>query len=105
MAKNRGDLGPGYGFQWRHFGAEYKTMRNDYSGQGVDQLAKIINTLKTDPDDRRIILTAWNTQAIPRVPENYFGGIDDVLTDFFGEEVANTPPIDIPSESVIIQDS
>ena len=36
------DLGPVYGFQWRHFGAEYKTMHDDYSGKGIDQLAEVI---------------------------------------------------------------
>ena len=36
-----GDLGPVYGFQWRHFGAEYKGMHADYAGQGVDQLAQV----------------------------------------------------------------
>jgi len=33
------DLGPVYGFQWRHFGAEYKDMHADYTGEGVDQIA------------------------------------------------------------------
>lgn len=55
-----GDLGPVYGFQWRHFGAEYKTALDDYTGQGVDQLAECIRKIKEDPMDRRIILSAWN---------------------------------------------
>jgi len=55
-----GDLGPVYGFQWRHFGAEYKTMHDDYTGKGVDQLAKCIEQIKNNPTDRRIVLTAWN---------------------------------------------
>ncbi|KAH8146621.1 uncharacterized protein LAJ45_09304 [Morchella importuna] len=55
-----GDLGPVYGFQWRHFGAEYRGPDADYAGQGVDQLAAVINTLKTNPYDRRIIMSAWN---------------------------------------------
>eukprot|EP01011_Urceolus_sp_BLP5_P001052 TRINITY_DN1969_c0_g1_i1.p1 TRINITY_DN1969_c0_g1~~TRINITY_DN1969_c0_g1_i1.p1 ORF type:complete len:298 (+),score=81.91 TRINITY_DN1969_c0_g1_i1:89-982(+) len=54
------DLGPVYGFQWRHFGAPYKTCHTDYTGQGVDQLQQVIHTLRTNPDDRRILLTAWN---------------------------------------------
>lgn len=58
-----GDLGPVYGFQWRHFGAEYKDCNTDYSNQGYDQLANIIHTLKTNPYDRRIIMSAWNPPA------------------------------------------
>lgn len=59
------DLGPVYGFQWRHFGAEYKDMDSEYSGQGVDQLQKVIDTIKTNPNDRRIILCAWNPKDLP----------------------------------------
>ena len=55
-----GDLGPVYGFQWRHFGAEYVDAKTDYKGQGVDQLAEVIHKLRYKPYDRRIILSAWN---------------------------------------------
>lgn len=54
-----------YGFQWRHFGAPYRGMHADYSGQGVDQLAECIHKIKTNPYDRRIVLTAWNPTALP----------------------------------------
>lgn len=54
------DLGPVYGFQWRHFGAEYTDMHADYTAKGVDQLAEVIHRLKTNPEDRRMIMTAWN---------------------------------------------
>lgn len=55
-----GDLGPVYGFQWRHFGAEYKDMHADYTGKGVDQLSNVIEKITNNPDDRRIIMSAWN---------------------------------------------
>ena len=59
-----GDLGPIYGFQWRHFGASYVDASIDYTGKGVDQLANIIHTLRTNPYDRRMILTAWNPRDL-----------------------------------------
>jgi thymidylate synthase len=55
-----GELGPVYGFQWRHFGAEYRGCDADYTGQGVDQLAEVVRKLKEKPYDRRIVLSAWN---------------------------------------------
>ncbi|CAN6446603.1 unnamed protein product [Victoria cruziana] len=58
--REEGDLGPIYGFQWRHFGARYTDMHADYTGQGFDQLLDIINKIKTCPDDRRIVLSSWN---------------------------------------------
>jgi len=54
------DLGPVYGFQWRHFGAPYVDHATDYTGQGVDQLRRVVDTLATDPNDRRMIVNAWN---------------------------------------------
>lgn len=60
-----GDLGPVYGFQWRHFGAAYSDMHADYAGKGVDQLKAVIETIKKNPADRRIILSAWNPAALP----------------------------------------
>ena len=62
-----GDLGPVYGFQWRHFGAEYGTMHDNYEGQGVDQIKQIIQTLKENPTDRRMILSAWNPAALDKM--------------------------------------
>ncbi|KAG8224812.1 hypothetical protein J437_LFUL002258, partial [Ladona fulva] len=62
-----GDLGPVYGFQWRHFGAEYMTMNDDYSGKGVDQLAQIIEKIRTNPNDRRILMCAWNPADVPKM--------------------------------------
>ena len=58
------DLGPVYGFQWRHFGATYETCHTDYKGQGVDQLHNVIESLRKSPDDRRMIVTAWNPAAL-----------------------------------------
>ncbi|MBO7642819.1 MAG: thymidylate synthase [Alphaproteobacteria bacterium] len=64
------DLGPIYGWQWRHFGGVYKfdakeidnTPTNNVSpiNRGVDQLANAIKTIKNDPQNRRIIVSAWN---------------------------------------------
>lgn len=54
------DMGPMYGFQWRHFGAEYKGCDADYTGQGTDQLKDVINKLVNDPHSRRILMTTYN---------------------------------------------
>ena len=55
-----GDLGPIYGFQWRHFGAEYIDHKTDYSDKGIDQLQWIIDEIKSDPTSRRLLMSAWN---------------------------------------------
>ena len=65
--REEGDLGPVYGFQWRHFGAHYVNAKTNYDGQGVDQLAEVIDKLKNKPFDRRIILSAWNPADLKKM--------------------------------------
>ena len=55
-----GDCGPIYGFQWRHFNAEYQDCNTDYKNKGIDQLKNCIDLIKNDPYSRRIIMSAWN---------------------------------------------
>ena len=61
------DIGPGYGFQWKHWGAKYVDCDMDYSGQGVDQIQRLIDGLINDPNSRRHILTAWNVADIDKM--------------------------------------
>lgn len=62
-----GDMGPGYGFQWRHSGATYIDKDTDYTGQGTDQVRELIDGLLSDPDSRRHIICAWNPSDIDRM--------------------------------------
>lgn len=55
-ADENGDLGPVYGAQWRNF-----------NGEGIDQLADVIHRLKTNPNDRRMIVSAWNPAQIDQM--------------------------------------
>lgn len=55
-ADENGDLGPIYGYQWRSW--------PDYNGGFIDQLAWVINRIKTNPNCRRIIISAWNVAQI-----------------------------------------
>ena len=54
-----GDLGPIYGYQWRSWPAP--------DGKHIDQIAEVVETLKKNPDSRRIIVSAWNVADIPRM--------------------------------------
>lgn len=72
LAKNNlpyeeGDMGPLYGSQWRHWGAEYNGCDADYKGKGIDQLKNLIENIRTDPHSRRHILTAWNVEQLPQM--------------------------------------
>ena len=67
LSYEQNDLGPIYGFQWRHFGAEYKDRFTDYKGKGVDQLHWLINEIKQNPSSRRLILSAWNVSDLDKM--------------------------------------
>lgn len=56
-ADARGNLGPVYGKQWRSWAAP--------DGRTIDQISDVVSTLKTDPDSRRMIVSAWNPADIP----------------------------------------
>ncbi len=58
------DLGPVYGFQWRHYNAPYVSYTTDYTDQGVDQLRQVVATLKKDPGSRRMLVVAWNPSML-----------------------------------------
>ncbi|QWE20993.1 thymidylate synthase [Polynucleobacter sp. AP-Kolm-20A-A1] len=54
-----GDLGPIYGYQWRSWPAP--------NGKHIDQISEVVETIKKNPDSRRIIVSAWNVADIPRM--------------------------------------
>jgi dihydrofolate reductase/thymidylate synthase len=62
-----GDVGPVYGFQWRHWGADYVGCDADYTGTGIDQLGEVLKQIRESPESRRIIVSAWNVQELTRV--------------------------------------
>jgi thymidylate synthase len=56
-ADDRGELGPVYGRQWRAWGAA--------DGRSIDQIATVVSQLKSNPDSRRILVSAWNVGELP----------------------------------------
>jgi thymidylate synthase len=71
-ADENGDLGPVYGHQWRDFPALEPTGRLEdgaplYFSRGIDQITQLIDMIKTSPDSRRLIVTAWNPGDVPRM--------------------------------------
>lgn len=56
-ASPEGELGPIYGYQWRSW--------PDYNGSHIDQLSEVIQQIRTNPDSRRLIVSAWNVASIP----------------------------------------
>jgi thymidylate synthase len=61
---SEGDIGSLYGFQMRHWGAEYKGCEHDYTGQGIDQISKVIDLIRTTPKSRRILVSNYNVSQL-----------------------------------------
>jgi thymidylate synthase len=59
-----GDMGPMYGWNWRHFGANYINCDTNYDNQGVDQLYNTIDQLVNNPTSRRIIMTTYDCSKL-----------------------------------------
>jgi thymidylate synthase len=53
-ADKNGDLGPVYGFQWRN-----------WNNDNIDQISELIKTIKSNPDSRRMLISAWNPSVLP----------------------------------------
>jgi thymidylate synthase len=64
-----GELGPVYGFQWRHYGAQYVPESEDQptTYAGIDQLQGLIDGIKADPFGRRHVMTAWNPADLDKM--------------------------------------
>ncbi len=119
MSRER-DLGPIYGFQWRHFDARYRGIEGtldgqgniiSYDGEGLDQLAGVVNTLKGNPTDRRMIVAAWNPktlqeQALPPCHYGFeVGIIGDRLNLAWNQRSVDVPlglPFNIASYATIL---
>jgi thymidylate synthase len=69
------ELGPIYGWQWRNFGAEYVAHDRPPRGQGIDQLQSLVEKLKSNPEDRRMLVSAWNPVDFHRMalPPCHYG--------------------------------
>jgi thymidylate synthase len=69
--KTWGELGPIYGKQWRSWSGPY----NDGFGENIDQIQNLINELKTNPDSRRLMVSAWNVGELDRMvlPPCHYG--------------------------------
>ena len=59
-ADENGDLGPVYGYQWRN-----------WNGDEIDQISDIIETIKNNPDSRRMLVSAWNPSVLPDTSKSF----------------------------------
>ena len=63
-ADDQGNLGPVYGHQWRNWNSE-----------GIDQIEEVIQTLKTNPDSRRMLVSAWNPGVLPDTSKSFAANV------------------------------
>ncbi len=88
FARKWGELGPSYGKQWRNWGSYSKKIEKRLNGnnlpftqyideevKGIDQISNLIHLLKTNPDSRRLMVSAWNVADIDQVilPPCHYG--------------------------------
>jgi thymidylate synthase len=81
FAKKWGDLGPVYGSQWRKWDSKerivigHNGMYNEFGTIVIDQISKLINDLKTNPDSRRLMVSAWNVDELDKMvlPPCHYG--------------------------------
>lgn len=79
FAEKWGDLGPIYGKQWRKWEGYHKSFDNETryikNANGIDQIQNLINDLKTNPDSRRLMVSAWNVGEIDQMvlPPCHYG--------------------------------
>lgn len=66
FGRTAGDLGPIYGHQWRNYGAS-KNQDGSYRHDGIDQIAQVVEQIKTNPNSRRLIVTGWNPSEANQV--------------------------------------
>lgn len=67
FASKWGNIGKGYGHQWRNYGGSHTSWFNANEGEGFDQLAWVIREIKENPTSRRLIVTGWNPHEVEEV--------------------------------------
>lgn len=65
-ADENGDLGPVYGYQWRN-----------WNGDEIDQIKELVETLKTNPNSRRMLVSAWNPSVLPDTSKSFAENVSD----------------------------
>ena len=71
-ADENGDLGPVYGYQWRHFPALGQSFVQPdgtvlYRSRSIDQISELVDNIRKSPDSRRLIVSAWNPADVPEM--------------------------------------